>query len=130
MASLQLLRIQSDLNRLALAMRDMLADDDASSIASWQGQFERIRIDLDDALRREEQVSVVTRSAEETRALNVAVSQVWDTAGRAFELARAGRDQDARADIQARLQPRVGELSTAVGRLLLENNETEARAAL
>jgi signal transduction histidine kinase len=129
MASLQLLRIQSDLNRLALAMRDMLADDDASSIGSWEGQFERIRIDLDDALRRETQVSVVARSDEETRALNAAVSQVWDAADRAFELARAGRHGDARADIQAGLQPRVGELSTAVGRLLLENNETEARAA-
>jgi len=57
------------------------------------------------------------------------VSQVWDSADRAFELARAGRHDDARAHIQARLQPRVGELSTAVGRLLLENNETEARAA-
>src|SRR5687768_14640306 len=129
MASLQLLRIQSDLNRLALAMRDMLAEDDRSSIASWQGQFDRIRVDLDDALRREAQVSVVARSDEETRALHLAVSQVWETADRAFELARAGRHGDARADIQLRLQPRVGELSTAVGRLLLENNETEARAA-
>jgi signal transduction histidine kinase len=57
------------------------------------------------------------------------VSQVWDTADRAFELARAGRHDEARAHIQAQLQTRVGELSTAVGRLLLENNETEARAA-
>jgi len=129
MASLQLLRIQSDLNRLALAMRDMLAEDDRSSIASWQGQFDRIRVDLDDALRREAQVSVVARSDEETQALHLAVSQVWDTADRAFELARAGRHDEARMHIQARLQPRIGELSTAVGRLLLENNETEARAA-
>jgi signal transduction histidine kinase len=129
MASLQLLRIQSDLNRLALAMRDMLAEDDGVSIASWQGQFDRIRVDLDDALRREAQVSVVARSDEETQALNDAVSQVWTAADRAFELARAGRHGAARADIQSRLQPRAGELSTAVGRLLLENNETEARAA-
>ena len=129
MASLQLLRIQSDLNRLALAMRDMLAEDAGISIASWQGQFDRIRIDLDDALRREAQVSVVARSDEETQALHLAVSQVWDTADRAFELARAGRHDAARAHIQAQLQTRVGELSTAVGRLLLENNETEARAA-
>jgi signal transduction histidine kinase len=129
MASLQLLRIQGDLNRLALAMRDMLAEDDRTSIASWQGQFDRIRVDLDDALRREAQVSVVGRSDKETQALHLAVSQVWDTAGSAFELARAGRHDEARAHIEARLQPRIGELSTAVGRLLLENNETEARAA-
>ena len=130
MASLQLLRIQSDLNGLALAMRDMLAEGDGgSSLSSWEEQFDRIRVDLDDALRREAQVSVVARSDEQSQALQLAVSKVWDAADHAFELARAGRHGDARADIQLRLQPRVGELSTAVGRLLLENNETEARAA-
>jgi signal transduction histidine kinase len=129
MASLQLLRIQADLNRLALAMRDMLAEDESASIASWEGLFDRIRVDFDDALRREAQVSVVARSDEETQALNGAVVRVWAAADVAFELARAGRHADARAALQARLQPSLGELSTAVGRLLLENNETEARAA-
>jgi signal transduction histidine kinase len=129
MASLQLLRIQSDLNQLALATRDMSAEPDTAPLASWQGQFDRIRRDLEDALRREEQVSVVVRSETQSRELNEAVSRVWATADRVFALARAGRHGDARAEIRAGLQARLAELSTAVGRLLLQNNQTEARAA-
>jgi signal transduction histidine kinase len=129
MASLQLLRIQSDLNQLALATRDMLAEPDDSPLASWQGQFDRIRRDLEDALRREEQVSVVARSPEQSRALTEAVAQVWATADRVFALGRADRHAEARAEIRQGLQARLAELSTAVGRLLLQNNETEARAA-
>lgn len=127
MASLQLLRIQVDLNRLALAMRDMLGA--GGTLSSWQDQFDRIRVDLDDALRRERQVSVAARSAEQNAALDRAVTRVWDTAGQVFTLARAGRDAEARAEIRGPLQARVAELGGAVGRLLLENNETEARAA-
>jgi signal transduction histidine kinase len=127
MASLQLLRIQADLNRLALAMRDML--ESGGPLSSWQDQFDRIRIDLEDALRREEQVSVAARSDAQDAALNLAVSRVWETSHDVFALAREGRDEAARADIRGPLQARVAELSSAVGLLLLENNETEARAA-
>jgi signal transduction histidine kinase len=54
---------------------------------------------------------------------------VWGTADRIFALARDGRSDEARAEIRAAFQPRLAELSSAVGRLLLQNNETEARAA-
>jgi signal transduction histidine kinase len=116
-----------DLNRLALAMRDMLGS--GGPLSSWQDQFDRIRHDLDDALRRERQVSVEARSAEQDEALDRAVTRVWETAAQVFALARAGRDEDARAEIRGPLQAGVAELGGAVGRLLLENNETEARAA-
>ena len=52
--SLQLLRIQNDLNQLALAMRDMLDRETTYPLAAWSAQFDRIRTDLDDALRRQE----------------------------------------------------------------------------
>src|SRR5580658_5962980 len=55
--SLQLLRIQNDLNSLALAMRDMLDNDEPYPLTAWSAQFERVRTDLDDALRREQQVA-------------------------------------------------------------------------
>jgi signal transduction histidine kinase len=129
MASLQLLRIQSDLNQLALAMRDMLEADAATPLSSWEGQFQRIRVDFEDALGREEQVSVVERSAEQRRALADAVARVWSTVDRVFALARAGDAEEARREIRVALQARLAELSTGVGRLLLQNNETEARAA-
>ena len=129
MASLQLLRIQNNLNQLALATRDMLETDDPGSLASWQGQFDRIETELEDAVRREQQVAVAARSEGERDALGHAVAQVWETVDRVFALARGGRDEAARAEIRGPLQARLAELSTAVGRLLLANHETEARAA-
>jgi signal transduction histidine kinase len=129
MASLQLLRIQSDLNQLSLATRDMLEEERSTPLAAWEGRFARIRVDLEDALGREEQVSVVARSAEQRQALDRAVANVWGTADRIFSHARAGRDDEARTGIRVDLQARLGELGSAVGHLLLQNNETEARAA-
>jgi signal transduction histidine kinase len=129
MASLQLLRIQSDLNQLGLAMRDMLEADAATPLASWEGQFQRIRVDLEDALGREEQVSVVERSPRQRQAIADTVAGVWSAVDRTFTLARAGQAEDARGEIRSALQPRLAELSSEVGRLLLQNNETEARAA-
>ena len=55
--SLQLLRIQNDLNSLALAMRDMLDNDEPYPLTALLAQFERIRADLNDALKLEEQVA-------------------------------------------------------------------------
>src|SRR5438477_12698098 len=63
--SLQLLRIQNDLNSLALAMRDMLDDDQRYPLTAWRGQFDRIRVDLADALRREEAVAGASRTREQ-----------------------------------------------------------------
>src|SRR5258705_5092607 len=47
--SLQLLRIQNDLNSLGLAMRDMLASDEPYPLTAWSAQFQRVRLDLEDA---------------------------------------------------------------------------------
>ena len=51
--SLQLLRIQNDLNLLAVAMRDMVSSDEPYPLTAWSAQFDRIRTDLDDAMRLE-----------------------------------------------------------------------------
>src|SRR5687767_3803436 len=56
--SLQLLRIQNNLNQLGLAMRDMLDGAEPYPLTAWSAQFDRIRVDLADALRREEEVAV------------------------------------------------------------------------
>jgi hypothetical protein len=48
--SLQLLRIQNDLNGLGHAMRDMLDGDEPYPLAAWKPQFDRTRADLADAL--------------------------------------------------------------------------------
>jgi signal transduction histidine kinase len=46
-----------------------------------------------------------------------------------FAAARDGKDDEARAQIRLTLEPRQASLSTAVARLLVENNESEQQAA-
>jgi signal transduction histidine kinase len=128
--SLQLLRIQNDLNSLALAMRDMLDNDQPYPLTAWSAQFERIRSDLTDALQRESQVAVATRTPDQRQYLNASVSQFWNAVDRTFALARDGREDDARSQIRISLQARQAALGTAVARLLVQNNEAEEDTAL
>ncbi len=135
--SLQLLRIQNDLNSLALAMRDMLDNDvpdndnaEPYPLTAWSAQFQRIRTDLDDALRREQQVAPVNRTPEQEQYLENSVAQFWDAADRTFALARDPNQAEARTQIQISLRARQEALSTAVSRLLVQNNESEEQAAL
>jgi signal transduction histidine kinase len=128
--SLQLLRIQNDLNALAIAMRDMLDNDQPYPLTAWSAQFDRVRADLDDALRREEQVAVATLSAEQRQYLTNSVTQFWDAADRIFAMAHAGREDEARQQIRLSLQARQAALATAVARLLVQNNEAEEATAV
>jgi signal transduction histidine kinase len=127
--SLQLLRIQNDLNQLGLAMRDMLDGSDAYPLTAWATQFDRIRADLEAALRQQEAVAVAPRTPEQRQYLARSLKQFWDAAERMFELARAGREDEARAQIRVSLQARQAALSTAVARLLVRNNESEEATA-
>jgi signal transduction histidine kinase len=128
--SLQLLRAQNDLNSLALAMRDMLDNDEPYPITAWSAQFQRIHSDLDDALQREQSLAVASRTPEQREYLATSLAQFWDAVDRAFVLAQNGNDREARDQIRITLQARQAALSTAVARLLVENNESEEQAAL
>jgi signal transduction histidine kinase len=128
--SLQLLRIQNDLNLLALAMRDMLDNDEPYPLTAWSAQFDRVRTDLDDALRREQTVAPVNRTPEQEQYLQNSVAQFWDAADRTFALARGPGQDEARTQIRISLRARQEALSTAVSRLLVQNNESEEQAAL
>ena len=128
--SLQLLRIQNDLNSLALAMRDMLDNDEPYPLTAWSAQFQRTRADLEDALRLEEQVAVVHRTPEQREFLGNSLAQFWGAVDGTFALARDGKDKQARDQIRDSLQARQAALSTAVARLLVQNNENEELAAV
>jgi signal transduction histidine kinase len=127
--SLQLLRIQNDLNSIGLGMRDMLDNDEPYPLTAWSAQFQRIRADLDDALRLEEKVSVTHRTPEQQQLLGTSLAQFWDAVDRMFALAREGKADEARGQIRLSLQARQAALSTAVARLLVQNNESEEQAA-
>jgi len=127
--SLQLLRIQDDLNSLGLAMRDMLDNDEPYPLTAWSAQFQRIRTDLDDALGKEQQLGVTRQTPEQSRLLESSLSQFWGATDRTFSLARDGKEKEAREQIRLTLQARQAALSTAVARLLVANNENEEQAA-
>ncbi|HEX8872856.1 MAG TPA: sensor histidine kinase [Candidatus Acidoferrum sp.] len=128
--SLELLRIQNDLNSLGLAMRDMLDTAEPYPVVAWVGQFERIRNDLDVGLQEEEPLAGTARTSDQRRYLNQALRQFWDASDRMFATAEAGDEKTAREQVRDTLQARQAALSSAVSRLLVQNNEGEEQAAL
>jgi signal transduction histidine kinase len=127
--SLQLLRVQNDLNSIALAMRDMLDTTEPYPLTAWTAQFERIHQDLDTGLKLEESLAGASRTPEQRLFLSQAMTQFWDAVNRMFALAQSGKEAEAREQIRLSLQARQQALSTAVSRLLVENNEGEEQAA-
>jgi len=127
--SLQLLRIQNDLNSLGLSMRDMLDGEQPYPLTAWAPQFQRLRADLDDGLRREQDVAPVTRTADQRQYLASSFAQFWTAADQMLALASQGKDSEARDQIRVTLQARQAALGTAVARLLVENNESEEQTA-
>lgn len=127
--SLQLLRIQNDLNLLAVAMRDMVSSDEPYPLTAWSAQFQRIRTDLDDAMRLEAGFAAASRTPEQSAFLGGSFSQFWDAVDRTFALAHNGKESEARGQIQRELQERQASLSSAVARLLVQNSENEDQAA-
>ena len=126
--SLQLLRIQNDLNLLAVAMRDMVSGDEPYPLTAWSAQFQRIRTDLDDAMRLEAGFAASSRTPEQSAFLTSSFTQFWDAVDRVFALTREGKEKEARDQIQLSLQERQAALSTAVARLLVQNSENEEQA--
>lgn len=134
--SLQLLRIQNELNSIGIAMRDMLDtgllnNEQPYPLTAWQPQFQRMRGDLEDAFRREQQVSPQGRTADQQQYLDGSLAQFWNAVDRTFALARGGKEKEkeAREQIRLSLQARLAALSTAVAQMLIQNNESEDRAA-
>ena len=126
--SLRLLRIQNDLNSIGLAMRDMLDENEPYKIPAWTSQFERLHTDLDAAFKEEEVFADAARTADQRRYLSQSLGQFWDASDRMFALAQNGDERVAREQIRDTLQPRQATLSSAVSRLLVQNNEGEEQA--
>lgn len=127
--SLLLLRIQNNLNSVAITLRDMLDHTEPYPLTAWRAPLSRIRTDLDDALEREAKYSPATRSSESRAYLATSVAQFWDALDRVFALAGSGQTGKAADTIRVSLQARQQALATTVARLLVQNNESEERAA-
>ncbi|MGO9011373.1 MAG: sensor histidine kinase [Bryobacteraceae bacterium] len=126
--SLLLLRIQNNLNTVAVTMRDMLEGSEPYPLTAWRAPFQRIHTDLDDALELESRSSPLDRGSDQRAYLVSSVHQFWDALDRVFALA-ATEPNKARDLIRISLEARQEALSTAVARLLVSNNESEQEAA-
>jgi signal transduction histidine kinase len=124
--SLQLLRIQNDLNALALAMRDMLDSSPSYPLASWKAPLQRIRQNLDDAIAREADLAQ-GRSPEQTAYLKGTFAEFWRATDVVMEQAAQGQDAAARAAVRTSLQAQQEGLSALIARLLVEKNNEESR---
>ncbi len=126
--SLQLLRIQRNLNELGLAMRDMVDGYEPYPLEAWRGQFARIRVDLDDALKAEATLAPIARGADRQKYIANSVAQFWTSVDRLFALSKPD-PAAARQLIRNTLQAQQAALSNAVARSLVENAEVEEAAA-
>jgi signal transduction histidine kinase len=115
--SLQLLRIQSNLNSLGLAIRDVVEGRQGYPIPAYRSEFDRIRFDLNDALQKESQLA--SRPGEQNSYLQQSVAQFWESVDQARALKMMANS----------LTAQQASLSSTVSRLLVQNHEAEEQAA-
>jgi signal transduction histidine kinase len=125
--SLQLIRIQNDLNSLAIAMRDMVDRQEGYPLEAWRNEFDRLRYDLDDAVRIES--GLASRAPDQQKYLGESLRQFWRSAGQIFEIAQQGDEARARSMIGNSLQAQQASLSSLVARLLVQNYEAEEQTS-
>jgi signal transduction histidine kinase len=125
--SLLLLRIQNNLNSVALTLRDMLDQTERYPMTAFRAPLARIRTDLADALERETKFS--TSGSAGRVYLATRVNEFWNAMDAVFALAQGGQTAKAADTVRLSMQARQEALTTAVARLLVQNNESEERAA-
>jgi signal transduction histidine kinase len=124
--SLQLLRIQSDLNSLGLAIRDIVEGRNEYPVSAFRSEFDRIRVDLDDALQQESRFA--NRPGEQNRYLQQSVAQFWGSVNQILAIAEKDEPR-ARKMMANSLTAQQASLSNAVSRLLVQNHEAEEQTA-
>lgn len=127
--ALQIVRIQQNLSNVAGALRDMLEGTEPYPLVAWSNTFERLRVDLEQALARERELAPVGRSPAEQLQLEETNRRFWDVLNRAFALAREGDEGAAAALVRSEAHARHGELVTLVSQLLIRNTRADEAAA-
>ena len=126
--SLQLLRIQNSLNSLAVAFRDMVAAEEPYPLIAYQPQVQRIRGDLEDALRIEDSLLPGTTRTVQRHSVTAALRDFWRSTDAMFALADTAHEAEARNVLRTTLQSQQTALTAMIARLLVENNSSQERA--
>lgn len=130
LAALQLIRIQSELNSLALALRDMVENRDGYPLAAWRPALARTEQNLNDAIQREGALSEGRRTEEQTAYLRTTFADFWRAKEALLQMAERGDAARAGQMVRDTLQPRQEALSALTARLLVEANERDSRAGV
>lgn len=126
--SLQLLRMQNDLNQVGLALRDITQSAEQYGTVAYQNELANKRSDLEDAFQTEGRFSPATRTAEQQHQLEAAIRQFWQTVDQMFAIAKRGDERSAQQLAGTTLSAQQSSLSALVARLLFQNNEVEEQA--
>jgi signal transduction histidine kinase len=126
--SLLLLRAESDLNMIGLRVRDMMHAEQPGNLARYRNEFNKLHSDLQGAIDQEEQLSPVSRKADQHATLIAALKQFWQSSDDVFAAASQGHEAAGRSIASTRLFSQQAQLASLVSDLLERNNEAEERA--
>ena len=126
--SLQLLRIQNNLARLATTMRDMADQVEPYPLVSWRQIFERLRIDLSQAIALERTLAPAERPQAQQERLLAAVERFWQRVDQMFH-ASAVDEQAAIEQLRTSVSAQHLELVGMVSQFLVLNNRVQEEAA-
>ena len=126
--SLQLLRIQNDLASLAVLMRDMLDRTEPYPLPGWQPAFDRVRQDLAEATRLEQELAPAARNPAQQARLAQSVEAYWRDVTQMFALSRTD-EPAARRLVESALIPQHRAIDGLVSQFLIANNQVQEEAA-
>jgi len=126
--SLLLLRVQNDLNRIGLKLRDMMQPQHGTSLVQYRQQFADIRGDLERALNVDSKLRPLTNPKDKHKRLKLLLSDFWRTSDQAFNEAAAGQQRAAKLLIAGELSAKQSQLTSHVSHLLERNTEGEELA--
>ena len=127
--SLQLLRIQNNLSTIASAMRDMADRTEPYPMVSWRQTFDRIKADLDQAIRSEQALAPAERPAAQQARLVGSLGRFWSLVDRAFTEAGTGNETAAATTLRTGATAQHQELVSMVSQFLVLNNRVQEDAA-
>ena len=127
--SLQLLRIQNNLSTIATAMRDMADRTEPYPMVSWRQTFDRVKADLDQAIRTEQGLAPAERPGAQQARLVASLGRFWSLVDTAFSQAAAGHEDNAATTLRTSATAQHQELVSMVSQFLVLNNRVQEDAA-
>ena len=126
--SLQLLRVQNDLNAVGLKLRDMSTDLDRTQLSRYRRDFTLLKEDLNRALQYERRLMPYISQPSERGALVATLRKFWASVDEVFAAAEGGHRGQARQLAAGTLLTQQAELASQVSALLERNNVAEEEA--